>query len=486
MHCLGIDIGTQSLKVVILKDGKEILSQSSEAYGMLAPKPGWAEQDPKLWEAALSKAAPAALAGAGLQKHEIDSLAVAAQLDGCLAVDAQCQPLTDCLVWMDRRAIDSLPVLDSEEQHDFNQRTGLVMDASHMAAKVRWLRANQSGLQDARFHQPTSYLVERLCGAFTYDHALASTSMLYRLADRAYDETLLRMFEIEPAVLPRVARANEVAGQLSEEGARLCGLAAGIPVAVGTGDDFATALGAGVVQPGALLCVLGTAEVVASVSIDPLIDSEKLVETHGYLGHYLLENPGWLSGGARVWLRSLLSIASDKELDALAATAPPGCEGLSFIPALSGAMAPEWQASARACFYGLTKSHGPAHMARALLEGCAFAMLDVRARLQAMGVGDGSILLVGGGARSNLWAQIRADLCQAPVTRDEESENSAIGAALLAHSSMDGGASLTTLATNFPRSRDTIVAQPQHAEAYRQAYQRYRALFESLRPMWTW
>ncbi len=485
MHCLGIDIGTQSLKVVILKDGKEVLAQSSHRYGMLAPRPGWAEQDPKLWEQALSKAAPEALAVAGLQKHDIDAIAVAAQLDGCVAVDAKCQPLSDCLVWMDRRAIDELPKLNRAEERDFHERTGLVLDASHMAAKLRWLRVNQSGLQSARFHQPTSYLVERLCGAFIYDHALASTSMLYKLSDRAYDETLLRMFDIEPTVVPRVARAKEVAGMLSDEGARLCGLCPGISVAVGTGDDFSTALGAGVVKPGALLCVLGTAEVVASVSNEALVDAGALVETHGYLGNYLLENPGWLSGGALVWLRSLLSIGSDKELDSLAASAPPGCDGLTFIPALSGAMAPEWQAKARACFYGLTNSHGPGHMARALLEGCAFAMRDVRERLLEMGVGDGSILLVGGGARSVLWAQIRADLCQATVTRDEESENSAIGAALLAHSSIDKGASLTSLAEQFPRSRTTIDAQPEHAEAYRRAYQRYRELFDSLRPMWT-
>jgi xylulokinase len=293
------------------------------------------------------------------------------------------------------------------------------------------------------------------------------------------------MFEIESSVVLQVARANGVAGVLSEDGARMCGLSAGIPVAVGTGDDFSTALGAGVVQPGTLLCVLGTAEVVASVSSEALVDAGKLVETHRYLGNYLLENPGWLSGGALVWLRSLLSIGTDKELDALASTVPPGCDGLTFIPALSGAMAPEWQASARACFYGLTNSHGPGHMARAVLEGCAFAMLDVRDRLLSMGVGEEAILIVGGGARSKLWAQIRADLCQAPVTRDEESETSAIGAALLAHSAIDSSASLASLAEGFPRSRDTTPPQAEHAQAYRRAYQRYQELFDSLRPMWT-
>ncbi len=484
MNCLGIDIGTQSLKVVILRDGKTQLALSAHSYALQVPQPGWAEQDPRLWEQALAKAVPEALAEAGLVASDIDGLAIAGQLDGCLAVDAEGQPLSNCLVWMDRRAQDQLPSFDALSRGEFQDLTGQVMDASHMAAKICWLREHKEGLQDARFHQPTSYLVERLCGAFVYDRALASTTMLYNLSTRGYDEALLAAFGIDESSVPSVARANEIAGELSEEGARLCGLLPGTPVAVGTGDDFSTALGAGIVAPGPLLCVLGTAEVVGAVSHEALIDSRGLVETHGYLDHYLLENPGWLSGGALVWLRSLLSIANDKELDALAATSPPGARGLTFLPALTGAMAPEWQAKARACFYGLSNSHGKEDMARALLEGCAFAMRDVRTRLLALGVCDESILIVGGGARSQLWAQIRADLCQTTVERDEESESSAIGAALLAQSAIDTRVSLATLATQMPRKRKRQDPNPANAEAYEEAYQRYQLLFDSLRPMW--
>lgn len=484
MNCLGIDIGTQSLKVVILEEGRSIRGQAAERYPVHFPQPGWAEQDPKVWEQALSKVVPRALAAAGLGKEDIDAIAIAGQLDGCIAVDVGCQPLTPCLVWMDRRAGDFLPNLDEHGRREFRERSGLVPDASHMAAKIAWLTQKESGLEQARFHQPTSYLLERLCGAFVFDHALASTTMLYNLRAAAYDMKLLEEFSIAESALPRIAQADAIAGSLSEEGARRCGLRPGIPVAVGTGDDFSTALGAGVVEPGPMVCVLGTAEVVGAVSAQPVIDSSALVETHGYLGHYFVENPGWLSGGALVWLRALLQIKSDKELDALAAGAPPGCDGLSFIPALSGAMAPEWQANARACFYGLSSSHGPEHMTRALLEGCAFAMRDVRTRLLELGVAADRVLLLGGGAQSSLWAQMRADLCQVSVDRDEESESCAIGAAFLAHSAMDPKVSLAKLARDFPRTRHRVEPHPEQAAAYQEAYERYQLLFDSLRPMW--
>jgi xylulokinase len=484
MNCLGIDIGTQSLKVVILEDGKTERGQASESYRMESPRPGWAQQDPLFWEQALSRAVPRALEKAGLQKDQIDAIGVAAQLDGCIAVDANCQPLSPCLLWMDRRAVASLPPLDDEGRADFQKRSGLVPDASHMAAKIRWLQEHQEGLEGARFHQPTSYLVERLCGAFVFDRALASTTMLYNLAERGYDESLLALFGIEETCLPRVARANEVAGLLSEEGARLCQLPTGIPVVVGTGDDFSTSLGAGLVEPGPMVCILGTAEVVGAMSPDPVIDSAALVETHGYLGGYFVENPGWLCGGSLAWLRDLLKIENDRELDALAESAPPGSDGVVFLPALSGAMAPEWHAEARACFYGMSKSHGRAHMVRALLEGCAFAMRDVRTRLLELGVSADSLLLLGGGAHSSVWAQMRADLCQVPAFRDEEAESCAIGAALLAQSAIDSTLSLAELASSFPRTRHRIDPRPEKAAAYQEAYERYQALFESLRPMW--
>jgi xylulokinase len=231
-----------------------------------------------------------------------------------------------------------------------------------------------------------SYLVQRLTGAAVIDHALASTTMLYALDRRGFDPALLDLFEIDAAELPELAEAADRAGSLSGEGSALTGLPSGLPVAVGTGDDFSTPLGAGVVKPGQLTVILGTGEVIGAVHALPVIDESGLVETHAYPGGAcFLENPGWLSGGAVAWLCDLLGIDGFGALDAAAAAAPIGAEGLSFIPALTGAMAPEWNADARGCFYGLTPSHGRSHFARALLEGCAFARRCGHAGLRGVG-----------------------------------------------------------------------------------------------------
>jgi len=144
-----------------------------------------------------------------------------------------------------------------------------------------------------------SFVVAALCGRAVMDHALASTSMLYGLKERDYADDLLVAFDIDRKTLPEIDDATAEAGRLTARGAELTGLAVGTPVAVGTGDDFANAIGGGVVEPGIVNCNIGTGEAVGAVSDEPLIDAGGLVETHGYLGgRFYVSNPGWLSGGA--------------------------------------------------------------------------------------------------------------------------------------------------------------------------------------------
>ncbi len=477
MAVVGVDIGTQSLKAVVTS-GDRILGEASASYKILQPRPGWAEQDPRAWDVALSRVVPEALAKANVPANGIEGIAVAAQLDGCVAVDDTGEPLSNCLVWMDRRAESWVPEPSPERM----RQTGLVFDASHMAAKIAWLQA-EGNCSGARFHQPTSYLVERLCGAFVFDHALASTTMLYDLHDRDFSEELLSEFSVRRGQVPAIANSEDCAGLLSSKGAALCGLRKGIPVAVGTGDDFSTILGSGAVRPGPLLCGLGTAEVVGTFSQKLCVDPEALVETHGFLDGYFVQNPGWQSGGALRWIRTILSVDSDAYLDDLAATAPAGSEGVLFLPALSGAMAPRWNASARGCFYGLSSHHGPEHMARAVLEGCAFAMRDVRDRLQCLGLASGDIVLQGGGAQSELWAQIRSDLCQSRVERQVAGSGSAIGASLLARAVVNPTIPLKDLAASCNPESIEHVPNAGNADVYEDSYQRYRQLFDSLEPM---
>jgi xylulokinase len=477
---VGIDIGTQSLKAVVLSPDMKILSEHAISYRPSFPQAGWAEQDPALWEKALAPAIHGALQEAKRKPDEVKALGFAGQLDGCVAVDQNSVALHPCLIWMDRRA--DIDGIDADIVHS---TCGVVLDATHLAAKIRWVKRNVPAAARAmKFHVPVSYMVARVTGEHVIDHATASTSMVYGLKACAYDPALLAAFGIHAQELPAALDPAALAGHLSSEGSALTGLKPGIPVAVGTGDDFSSAIGAGLVAPGRFINVLGTAEVTGALHGQAVIDPNRLVETHAFMdGQFYIENPGWLSGGALAWFRDTFGLASFEQLTTLAGEAPPGSGGVTFFPALSGAMAPEWIASARGAFYGLTPSHGVQHMARALLEGLAFAMRDVLDRVKELGVPCDALRIVGGGARSALWTQIRADLVGLPAEISSHADTSAIGAALLAAKASGLVSDIAKTAVELNPVAHVTLPLAQHKEAYENAYGRYRQLFSSLRPL---
>nr|MBA2541006.1 hypothetical protein [Deltaproteobacteria bacterium] len=312
MLTIGIDLGTQSCKAVVCDEALVVRGAHSVALSTAFPAPGHAEQDPRAWEAALAPAIAGALAAANATPDDIAAIAIVGQLDGCIAVDAACRPLHPALIWQDRRAVDQI-------ENALRERgpgsavvyglTGQVADPSHLAPKAAWLAGQ--GLRAARFHQPVSYLVERLTGEAVFDLSLASTCMLLELSTQTWAPMLLEAFELEASQLPAIRNTCDVAGGLTADGARLTGLPLGTRVAVGTGDDFSNPLGAGLVAPGPIAVTLGTAEVVGTIASTLLIDraAEPMVETHVYpSGGFFVENPGWLSGGAVQWAVELLGV----------------------------------------------------------------------------------------------------------------------------------------------------------------------------------
>lgn len=479
MLVIGLDLGTQSLKAVVCDEALAIRGAASVPIATDHPEPGRAEQDPRAWDTALAPAIAGALAAAGASPADIAAIAITGQLDGCVAVDEALAPVHPALIWQDRRAVAQAMRVEAARIFAI---TGQVADASHLAPKIAWL--SERGYRAARFHEPTSYLVARLCGEHVMDPSLASTTMLAELSSGAWSPRLLEAYALSPALLPTIRPACDVAGALSAEGARLTGLLAGTRVAVGTGDDFANPLGAGVVEPGAIVCALGTAEVVGALTRSPLLDtiaSPPMVETHVYPTSgaerlFFVENPGWLSGGAVRWATRLLGLPDAAALDALAASAPPGAGGVTFVPALAGAMTPVWRPELRGSFHDLTAAHEPAHLARAVLEGLAFACKDVADRLLAMKLPIADVLLVGGGARSEAWAQIRADVLGLPHRVAATPDTSPLGAAMIAAVAAGIHADLAAAARLVSTVTVHVAPRPETSAPLAAAYRRYQLL----------
>jgi xylulokinase len=303
-------------------------------------------------------------------------------------------------------------------------------------------------------------------------------------------------FEIPVRLLPPIYPATHVIETLKPDVAEGLGLPTKTRVILGSGDEHAACLGAGVTRPGLVCDIAGTAEPVCASSQAAFFDESGLVETHCHADPdlWLLENPGFVSGANYRWFRDQFSVqevarAAQEGVDAYtllnsaAETVPPGSDGLIMLPCLMGAMAPTWNALARGTFMGFTLAHHREHFCRAILEGSAYAMRDITDQMLRMGLPLEEIRVVGGGARSALWRQIKADVTGLPVSITNTVETTALGAGILALagsglvSTLDEAAKLTTYVV------ETRQPDPKNHALYEEYYQLYRATYFSLLPV---
>jgi len=483
-YLIGADVGSQSVKALLLDpDGREAAS-AGQAAAMSHPASGWAEQDPAQWRDGLAAAVRQVLATAGIRPAEVTHLGLASQVDGVVPVDASLRPLCQAIIWLDRRAAGQAAALAAKLGSDaIFATTGLNADSSHIAPKIMWLREHEHDtyLAAASFPPAGGYLLGWLTGTIAQDHANASSTLLYDVRSGTWDESMLDAAGIDPAVLAPIRPAAEVAGTLTAKAAAELGLDRRCAVVVGTGDEHGACVGAGAITPGLVADVTGTAEPVAATAPWPVFDPERVVETHAHAitGLVLVENPGFVSGGCTLWCAENVLGTDQAGLFALAARAAPGSDGVLFLPALSGATVPRWNDRMRGVFAGLAMNHGRAELARAVIEGCAFALRDVLGRLDALGLSGEQIRVVGGGARSALWLQVKADVTGRTVQPVLSAEPTAAGAAVLA--GLAGGAfagPADAVARTVRLAPRAYQPDPRTAEVYAERYAQYRALYD--------
>jgi xylulokinase len=474
------------------------VATSYAPHALSYPRPGWAEQDPDEWTTALVRTlAEVRAATAG---REIAALSFGSQLDGLVAAAADGTPLRPALIWCDRRAgQECSDVAARTDPEQLRALTGCNLDPGHIAPKIAWLARHEPELfrSAATFACPGSWVAWRVTGTLAIDPSNASSTGVLDPRTRDWADAACAAFDLDPARLPPVRRPDVVLGPILEWLRDATGLGPGTLVVLGAGDEMAATLGAGVVEPGVVCDVMGTAEPVCAVVGEPAHDPTGLVELHPHADPdtWLLENPGWLSGGAYRWFRDELggqeaarAAATGADvyelLNALAEDAPPGAGGVSWVPALAGAMAPEWNARARAGWLGVTAAHGRAHLARALLEGNALALRDVIDAIAGAGHPPSEVVCVGGGAKGRLLCELRAHITGLPVCRPDDVETTARGAAMLAAAGAGLHESVAAAgrAMACPRS-EPVRPDPELRQVYDALHRRHRRLYAALKPL---
>lgn len=435
---LGIDLGTHSVKALLLDVAGEVVGEAARRYPVSAPEPGWGETASEAWWQGVVAAVREA---AGGFSGQVSVVGLSGQMHGVVLADRQGNALRPAILWADTRATNELDYfhgLTERERRDLANPVTVGM----AGPTLLWLKRHEPALYEAAAWalQPKDWLRARLTGAVATDPSDASGTLLYNVAEDRWAAETIAKLGLRAALLPEVAPSASVAGPLLKGAALELGLPEGIPVAVGAADT-AAALGSGLLREGEAQLTVGSGAQLISVTRGMLYGvpgglprgvhlyrtSQDTSTGAGYYVMAAMQNAGL----ALEWVLDVLGFTWDAAYE-VATAVPPGCDGVVFLPYLTGERTPHLNPDAAGTWHGLRRFHGRGHLMRSALEGVAFAIKDGLAALQEAGVDPERLRLAGGSARFPFWRQLLADVVQRELLLSPVTDASARGAALLA------------------------------------------------------
>ena len=495
---LGIDIGTSGTKTLAIDERGTILAAGSSEYPCAHPRPGWSEQDPDLWWAATVATVRDVLSKAELRPADVTGVGLSGQMHGSVFLDADGHVIRPALLWNDQRTAAECEEIESRAggREALIRMVGNPALTGYTAPKLLWVRNHEPAnwAKVAHILLPKDYIRYRLSGTFATEVSDASGTLLLDVANRRWSRELLGKLDLDIALLPDCFESPEVSSTVSEIGSEATGLARGTPIVGGGGDQQAGAVGNGIVRPGIVSATMGTSGVVFAhtpeVGFDPLGRLQRFC--HAVPGEFCAFGVVLSAGGSLRWVRDEIAIIETAAAPARgvdpyeiiceeAATVPAGCEGLFFLPYLTGERTPHFDPEARGGWIGLTVRHGREHIFRSVLEGATFAMRDCLELVREMGTSLSEIRLSGGGARNPLWKQIQADIYGQDVCTINASEGPAFGAALLAQVGTGGFANVAEACDATIKVVETTRVEPSAKATYERAYPIYRKLYRDLK-----
>lgn len=436
---MGVDIGTTSAKSVIVDESGKVISEHNSEYDVMTPYPGWAEQWPDVWLDAVLKVIKNSLKKSGLSPSKIKGIAISGLYGGSgVPVDENFEPLRPCIIWMDRRAQKETEWVKRNIPKDkIVSITGNYVDSYYGFTKILWIKNNEPSVWDKvyKFITPKDFVIYKLTGNLVIDHSSAGNlGGLYDLKERRWSNEMSEMLGIPVEKLPEcIVKSTEIAGYLKKDFSSVTGLLEGTPVIAGGIDAPVAQLSAGSVDPGEQVVMLGTSmcwgtlhegEYISSslVNFPYVVDDDSLIYTFG---------GGATSGAIVKWFKDNFGGSYDV-LNRQASEIPAGSEGLVVLPYFMGERSPIWDPKAKGMIFGLSLKHTRAHVYRAFLEGVAYSLRHNIEEAEKMGMNiPKKSFIVGGGAKSDLWVKILADVTGLDMVKVRGNVEAPLGDAFL-------------------------------------------------------
>jgi len=445
-YILAHDIGTSGNKAALYSLDGILKGSLICEYPTYYPHSGWVEQDADDWWAAVCKSTKQLLEKTCVTPSDVLCVCFSAQMMGCLLIDQSNAPLRRMLTWADTRSsAQEKYMLERVSMEDVYKITSHRLSASYPAAKLLWVRDNEPEVyrKAAKMLHAKEYVILKLTGEIVTEYSDAGGTNLMDIGKKDWSTELLSAFDIPREILPDIHPSTFVAGKVSAEASRLCGLVQGTPVVTGGGDGVCATVGAGVVKSGKVYNVIGSSSWVSTATTAPIIDPQMRIFNWIHMDDTLYSPCGAMqaAGFSYAWFRNNLcreelSAAAEtgtsayKLIDKLVEEAPPGAGGLLFLPYLLGERSPIWDHDARGAFVGLGIASTKGEMARAILEGVGFNLKTILDIFEKDTPAD-DVIMIGAGVKGDIWLKILADIWQKPLLVPEYLEEAtSMGAAI--------------------------------------------------------
>jgi xylulokinase len=495
---LTFDVGTTSVKTALFDRQGRLRAKSIRNYALATPRADWVEADPGAYWAAVLAGFRETLRASGANPSEVRSICGSSQGETIVFLDAQDKPVRPAMVWLDNRAREQVQELKARiDPEEFYRTTGCTdIEPTWSVLKVLWVKKHEPEVlaRTAKILLLEDYIDYLLTGRFCSTPTLLHSSGFLDIHARRYWSKTAGYAGVE-GLLPEIVEVGSVAGRLKAGLADELGLSRETIVVKGAMDQTLSSIGAGNLSSGIVTETTGTAMAigVTADSVEGIHANHLPYQPHALPGKYLILPYAQTSAIIYKWFRDQfgeeeIRRAGDPEkafdgLNELAAGVPAGCDGLVLLPFFAGAYAPENDMYARGVWYGVTLKHGKAHFARAIQEAVGFMLRRILGLIQEAGIPIDEVRCMGGAARSDLWLQIKADICGLPMVRMQEEEATALGGALLSAVAVGDYPDPAQAARAMVRLGRRFEPQAANARVYGRQFELYEELYQTLKPV---
>ena len=484
LYYIGIDLGTSAVKLLLVDEGGSILRSVSREYPLYFPQPGWSEQNPADWWNGCLDGLEELLRD--VDKTQLAGIGVGGQMHGLVALDENDAVIRPAILWNDGRTAEETDWLNTVVgKEKLSHLTANIAFAGFTAPKLLWMKRHEpeNFSRIARVMLPKDYINYRLTGVHSCDYSDASGMLLLDVEHKCWSEEMLDICGVSKGQMPQLFESFEVIGTVKPEIAAILGIPETVKVVAGAGDNAAAAVGTGTVGDGACNISLGTSGTIFISSGRFSVDPGNALHAFDHAdGAYHLMGCMLSAASCYKWFCEDVLKTADFAAEQADITADKlGCNHVYFLPYLMGERSPINDTDARGLFIGMSMDTSRADMVQAVLEGVAFAIRDSFEVAKSLGIRIERSRICGGGAKSELWRSIMANVLDLPLEIPQTEEGPGYGAAMLAMVGCGAYASVQEAASALVRTTETVLPQSALAERYETAYRKYRKIYPTVK-----